>query len=298
MTKEQLKVETWKKLVDDVSHFKPLIAITSTEPLLYDGLIDLLDHCHHRGLRVEVTTNGFLLDQFADLFLKKRLDILSVSIDGPPDIHDKIRGIKGAFEKATEPMRHILERRTGKTPLVHVNYTICDLNFDRLVETLPYIECDQLTFSHLNFVTEEMAKVHNAQCRYRVTPAGLSEVSLEAIDLNVLWDQIQKVKTIDKAYPVTLAPELTRDELEGFYRRPMQFLRGHSSCKAIWSVGQILADGNITGSTRCFDTARLGNIQHQSLTALWNGPILRDFRKYLRRNGGAYPACSRCCGLL
>jgi MoaA/NifB/PqqE/SkfB family radical SAM enzyme len=298
MTKEQLKVETWKKLVDDVSHFKPLIAITSTEPLLYEGLIDLLDHCHHRGLRVEVTTNGFLLDQFADLFLEKRLDILSVSIDGPPDTHDKIRGVKGAFEKATEPIRYVLQRRRGKTPLVHVNYTICDLNFDTLVETMSCIECDKFTFSHLNFVTDEMARAHNAECRYRVTPAGLSQVDLEAIDLDVLWDQINHMKTASKPYPVAFAPELTRQELEVFYRRPTQFLRGHSSCRAIWSVGQVLADGNLTGSTRCFDTARLGNIQHQHFTALWNGPIFRNFRRYLRRNGGAYTACSRCCGLL
>jgi hypothetical protein len=194
-------------------------------------------------------------------------------------------------------MREIMERRHGKTPLVEVNCTICDLNFDRLVETLGYVKCDQLAFGHLNFVTEEMAKAHNARCRYKVTPAGLKDINLKAIDLTVLWNQIQQVKAAKTDRRITFAPELSREELEIFYRKPMLFLAGRTSCNAIWSMGQILADGNLTGSTRCFDSARLGNIQQQSFPALWNGPTFREFRKYLKEAGGSYPACARCCGI-
>lgn len=299
MTKEQMSLEVWKRLIDDVARFKPLIAVTSTEPLLYDGIVELVDYCHKRGLRVQVTTNGFLLDRFVEPFLRSRLDILSVSLDGPPEVHDMIRGVKGAFEKTERAIHQIMDRREEKVPLIHVNYTICDLNFDKLVDTLSCVKCDQFTFSHLNFVTEEMAKLHNAICKFPVTAAGLAEVSLEAIDLDVLWSQIQQAKNSNLAFPITFAPELkSREELHIFYRKPLQFLPGHSACNAIWSVGQILADGNLTGSTRCFDTARLGNIQDQPFTTLWNGPTFREFRKYLRRSGGAYPACSRCCGLL
>jgi len=298
MTRDELPVEAWKRLVDDVARFKPLIAITSTEPLLYEGLLELIDHCHSRGLRVQVTTNGLLLERFVEPFLERRLDSLWVSIDGPPEVHDRIRGVKGAFEKAVKPMREIMERRHGKTPLVEVNCTICDLNFDRLAEMLSHIECDRLAFGHLNFVTEEMAETHNAHCRHRVTSTGLRDVQLEAIDLDVLWSQIQQVKSTATHCPVTFVPELSRQEIEVFYRKPLQFLTGHTKCNAIYLAGQILADGNLTGSTRCFDTARLGNIQNQPFTLLWNGPTFREFRKYLKNNGGAYPACARCCGLL
>jgi len=298
MTRDELPVEAWKRLVDDVARFKPLIAITSTEPLLYDGLLELIDHCHSRGLRVQVTTNGLLLERFVEPFLEKRLDNLWVSIDGPPEVHDRIRGVKGAFEKAVKPMREIMERRKGKIPLVEVNYTICDLNFDRLAEALGHIQCDRLTFSHLNFVTEEMAEAHNARCRYRVTSAGLKDIDLYSIDLDVLWSQIREVKAAETGHKIAFAPQLSREELEVFYRKPMQFLKGRTSCRAIWSMGQILADGSLTGSTRCFDSARLGNIQQQSFPALWNGPTFREFRRYLKRADGSYSACARCCGLL
>jgi len=298
MTQDQLDLEVWKRLVDSVTHFKPLIAITSTEPLLYEQLLDLIDHCHSKGLRVQVTTNGFLLEKFVDPFLEKRLDVLAVSIDGPPKVHNRIRGVGGAFEKALGGVNQIMSQRKGTTPRVEINYTICDLNFDKLVETLGFVNCDRLAFSHLNFVTEEMADAHNTRCRYRVTPSGLSEIRLEAIDLDVLWDQIQEVKKAKTAFQVTFAPELSREELDTFYRRPLQFLRNHSECHAIWTIGQVLADGSLTGSTRCFDTARLGNVKDHPFGTLWNGPIFRDFRKYLQKSGGAYPACARCCGLL
>jgi len=160
------------------------------------------------------------------------------------------------------------------------------------------LKCDRLMFSHLNFVTEEMMKLHNARCKYSVTPSGLRGVRLEALDLDRLWSQIQGVKASQTAFPVKFSPELSRQELEVFYREPLQFLNGHMSCNAIWSAGQVLANGSLTGSTRCFDTARLGNIRDQAFTKLWNGPIMREFRKYLRQAGGAFPACSRCCGLL
>jgi len=298
MTRDQLDLEVWKRLVDDVAHFKPLIAVTSTEPLLYGQLLDLIDHCHSKGLRVQVTTNGFLLEKFVGSFLEKRLDVLAVSIDGPPEVHNRIRGVGGAFEKAVGAVNQIMSQRRGTTPRLEINYTICDLNFDKLIETLGLVNCDRLTFSHLNFVTEEMASAHNTRCRYAVTPSGLSEVRLEAIDLDVLWAQIQEVKKTKTAFQVTFVPELSRDELDTFYRTPLQFLRNHSECRAIWTIGQVLADGSLTGSTRCFDTARLGNIRDNPFSTLWNGSIFLDFRKYLRKSKGAYPACARCCGLL
>jgi len=298
MTNEQLEIKDWVRLIDDVARFKPLIAITSTEPLLYNDIVELIHHCHKMGLKVQVTTNGFLLERFVEPFLRNRLDILSVSIDGPADVHDRIRGVKGAFEKAMKAIDQIMNRREGEAPLVEINYTICDLNFDKLVETLSCVKCDRLMFSHLNFVTEEMMRLHNARCKYPVTPSGLRGVRLEAIDLDRLWSQTQQVKASQTAFPVKFSPELSRQELEVFYRKPLQFLNGHMRCNAIWSAGQILADGSLTGSTRCFDTARLGNIRDQAFTKLWNGPTMREFRKYLRQAGGAFPACSRCCGLL
>jgi len=83
ITNEQLETKDWVRLIDDVARFRPLIAITSAEPLLYNGIVELIHHCHRMGLKVQVTTNGFLLQSFVEPFLRNEPDILSVSIDAP-----------------------------------------------------------------------------------------------------------------------------------------------------------------------------------------------------------------------
>ena len=48
-----------------------------------------------------------------------------------------------------------MEKRQNGRPYVSINTVICDMNYDRLIDTVESVSCDQITFSHLNFVTEE-----------------------------------------------------------------------------------------------------------------------------------------------
>ena len=293
---DQLSLNDWRNVIDDVARFKPLIAITSTEPLLYPDLVPLIEHCHSRGLKVQVTTNGFLLPSFASAFLDCELDVLAVSIDGPPQLHDKIRGVEGSFDRASKNIRFLMDLRKNQKPFIYMNFTVCDLNFNRITDTLPHVTCDRFTVSHLNFVTQEMAEAHNEKCPFKVTACGLHQVSLDRIGIYDLWQQIQQVKASKTRFPVTFGPDLSFRELAMFYREPTRFLPRHTRCHAVWNVGQIMADGTVTGCTRCF--ARLGNVKDEAFTKLWNGPLFQQFRRSLLDAGRAFPACSRCCGLL
>ena len=42
----------------------------------------------------------------------------------------------------------------------------------------------------------------------------------------------------------------------------------------------------------------VGNVNDQPLDVLWNGPLLRRFRRTLLDAGGSLPACARCCGVI
>ena len=99
-----LKSEIYKKLpisLDDIN-------ITGGEPFLRDDLLEILDiifnRCHPD--KVVISTNGFL----TETILKRAKEILNkkyakkvtiaVSLDGIEDIHDKIRGLPGAYNRA------------------------------------------------------------------------------------------------------------------------------------------------------------------------------------------------------
>jgi radical SAM protein with 4Fe4S-binding SPASM domain len=94
----------------------------------------------------------------------------------------------------------------------------------------------------------------------------------------------------------SFTPELNKEEIDIFYNRPERFLKGHNKCLVPWKSAQILANGDLTISTRCFNM-KLGNINETSFKEAWNSKEMKRFRKALRKEG-AFPACSRCCGLL
>jgi len=297
MTPEMAPFDAWKALVDDVSVFKPIIAVTTAEPLLYPRLLELIDHVHSRGMEIWVTTNGFLLPEMAPKLIEHKLDRLQVSIDGPPEIHDKIRGVKGGFQKAIDGIDFIMKSRSGKAPYVSLNFTICDLNFDRLVETLDAVRSDEIVFSHLNFVTEEMADAQNAASPFKATSTSISRVQLESIDLDALDRQCAQLRRLNREGTVRISPDLDRRGLDLHYRKHMQPHRHMRTCNAMTQVGQILADGSVTVSTRCLSTVRLGNVTERRFTEIWRGKEFDDFRAYMRKVK-LMPACMRCCGAL
>lgn len=77
-----------------------LIRFTGGEPLLCEKLERYIEKCHQRGIRTSVITNGILLQKRLDRLVKSGLDQIVVSVDGStPAIHDKLRGVKGLWEK-------------------------------------------------------------------------------------------------------------------------------------------------------------------------------------------------------
>ena len=67
------------------------------EPFLYPDLLPLITYMKSKGFVVSVVTNGTKVAKLAKELVEVGLDVLLVSVDGPRDTHDNIRGYKGAF---------------------------------------------------------------------------------------------------------------------------------------------------------------------------------------------------------
>lgn len=85
--------------------------ITDGEPFVRKNLIDIFTLFKSKGMRCEyITTNGTVIKEdravaLADLTKSGFLKHISVSIDGPPEFHDVVRGQKGAFQKSADNIR-------------------------------------------------------------------------------------------------------------------------------------------------------------------------------------------------
>ncbi|HET6841494.1 MAG TPA: radical SAM protein [Candidatus Angelobacter sp.] len=99
-SREQLDHQLVCNAISDAAELGcKVVSFSGGEPLLYRGLSPVLRHAKSLGLRTAVTTNGYFLqtERLADL--DGCVDLLAVSVDGPPAVHNEVRGAKQAFER-------------------------------------------------------------------------------------------------------------------------------------------------------------------------------------------------------
>lgn len=77
-------------------------SISGGEPLLYPELPALLRHIRSLGMVATVTTNAMLLDDARAKVIHECADLVAISVDGPPELHNQIRAHPRAFECMTE----------------------------------------------------------------------------------------------------------------------------------------------------------------------------------------------------
>ena len=85
------------------------VKLTGGEPLLHPDFLDMLDVLMQKGLRLALETNGLLCTrELAAEISKLDEPFVSISLDGADaKTHDKIRGVRGAFRKATAAVRNL-----------------------------------------------------------------------------------------------------------------------------------------------------------------------------------------------
>lgn len=78
------------------------IAVSGGEPFMYRDLEGLLTFTHELGYQNTLASNGMLLRSERARQILEHVDLIALSVDGPPNLHDQIRGQKGAFIKMLE----------------------------------------------------------------------------------------------------------------------------------------------------------------------------------------------------
>jgi MoaA/NifB/PqqE/SkfB family radical SAM enzyme len=135
MASKELKIEEIDLLFQK---FQGLVwvSITGGEPFLRSDLGDIAclirDNCRIKMLNL--TTNGLdasLMENtiYDILEAKVPLTFINISLDGPPEVHEYIRGVKGAFSKAvkTIEMLHALSKEFNNLS-IGFEYTITPFN--------------------------------------------------------------------------------------------------------------------------------------------------------------------------
>lgn len=120
--------EWWKNQIPELGTKKALITIDSIcklgisffdfsggEPLLRKDLFTLAKRVRSYGCLVSMNTNGTLINEKNVRQISEVFDTVVVSLDGPKNVHDILRGIPGTYDKAISAIKLMKENglRTG-----------------------------------------------------------------------------------------------------------------------------------------------------------------------------------------
>ncbi len=294
-----MPLDLFKKIVDQNVALFPnaKLGLGYTEPLVYKYLYEGLKYAAEKKVFTSVTTNALNLRKMADKLIDAELKELYVSLDGPADVHNEIRGYKLSFEKAVEGIDYLLTQK--KAPKISVYCVITQWNYTRLKEFLDYFKnsgLHEVGFMHTNYTPDSVAINHNALYGqlYPATASNMQDIDIDAYDLPAILSEIKSIK--QQAYPfkVSFSPNINElQQLELFYKHPEKFYG--KRCHDIFRTIMIKSNGDvIPAHGRCYNLT-IGNIYQNSLKQIWNSAIVSKFRKDVVSAGGFLPACSRCC---
>jgi Fe-coproporphyrin III synthase len=289
----------FERIVDQAATHWPAVKVgfAFTEPLIYPHLFDAVALAHARGLHTAVTTNGLQLDTKGERLADAGVDEIFVSLDGPADAHDRIRGHAGAFARAFKGLQALTRRPDG--PRCSVFCVITEWNAGRLVEMAEAfhgVGLRKLGFMHALFTPQSLADAHNTVFGdvYPATASNLGEHDAARMDFDALAGEIARLRSGDFGFPIVFSPDLhSAADLRTFYLDPATPMG--RACHDVNRTLMIKSDGStVPAHGRCYNL-NAGNVYERTLPEIWHGAALTRLRHDLDAAGGLLPACSRCC---
>lgn len=142
---DELSAEEFGAIIDEFARLYPTkVVLTGGEPLLYsDDFFKLAARAKNNNLRVQLFTNGTLINREIIGKLDEYVDEIQFSLDGATaEVNDEIRG-KGVFNRVLENLRLLMDTKIKlKLSMVIMPRNVEDLkkNIETLAQSLENVE--------------------------------------------------------------------------------------------------------------------------------------------------------------
>jgi radical SAM protein with 4Fe4S-binding SPASM domain len=312
--KRQLSLDDYVRLLDELEPERPIISLFGGEPFLYPDILPLIRDIKRRGLTCTVITNGGRLEPLARELVESGIDSIAVSIDGPPDVHNRIRGRADSFEKAAAGIRAVARWREeiGRTlPMQIAILPVTELNLEAIapaIEALRSLPLDTINVGLRWFIPKNVGAEYERVMReelgveatswtgFEFDGAGFAVSREEQLSALVkLLKGLKRRRFFDSAQGkpwTSFVPDVPAEKVpEYFADFPKTF--GHAMCPVAWYFAQVEPDGEVTFCGD-FPDYFIGNVRKQTFRDIWTGEKAQRFRAKLAKE--PLPICARCCG--
>lgn len=292
-----------KKVIDEIaSAGMKEIAFLGGEPFLRKDLCDLIAYCKVRELSTFTVSNGYLIEEdLADRIVNAGLDLLAISIDGPnSEIHDRIRGVKGAFDRAVGAIKLIRKRQKDlhtHRPLIGIACTVSSNNFLNLpdmIDLAKSLDVGTVRFQYISVIDKSTVDQTDKMMGEKVV--GVHNFAGIPPDYLVPKEQLVKLEDVIAEIRRRAGAQVECGIEPVFFNQDKSFIEKGIfpvwDCNVPWTQAFVTPTGDLIPCPM-FPDYKLGNIRDRSVEQIWNGRRARDIRKRLSK--GLPPICQKCC---
>lgn len=279
------------------------VSLTGGEVFARKDVLDVLALFRRKGYRCGyLTTNGTMIDEgradaLAEMARTGFLRHVTVSIDGPRELHDRARGVTGTFDRAAMGLARLQHaaRAMGSALKVSVNTTVTGETLpalDRMVEVAEELGVDAIGVNHLMYATrDEVEKTARLACDGDVSAVSTFVTSDAGVDPGVVRQKLLALerRCRERSIRFDVRPKVRPQVMDAYYT-PGAPLGGR--CIYPFLHARVGFSGKVFFCP--FIRVEIGDLTESTLEEVWNAPRYVDLRRRLLERG-LFPVCRRCC---
>ena len=253
------------------------IFLTGGEPILRKDLPLFIRKGNMYNLGMSTSSNGInLTNSLIKELYESGLRRIQISVHGPQEIHEKItKSKKGTY--------NIVKKRIVKLVNYNIKVEIASVGLNENITSLPILLEDLAPLGINTFrVLRFMPLYHLELIRNRPKKQLIHKIFPKL-------HKIARKNNIDIFF--NACPGVITKKIKDQYHHISPFIH---FCKAGKTQMDILPDGSVfpCASFRYHPEFLIGNVTKQSITELWNNPIIKKFKKITPDD--YIGACGRC----
>jgi MoaA/NifB/PqqE/SkfB family radical SAM enzyme len=299
--REELSVAALRKAFPDKKGLQ--VSLTGGEVFVRKDVEEVLELFRQKGYACGyLTTNGTAITEaraaaLADLALAGFVKHVSVSIDGPGDLHDSARGVKGTFERTAAGLRRLqaAARAKGAPLKVSINTTVTRESLDaldRMADVAGELGVDALGVNHLMFATpdevDQTMKILGETDRRLIATFVTTDPGIAPAAVAAKMAALEAACR-DRRIRFDYRPKVHQPLIEAYYT-PGTPLRGR--CLYPFLNARVGYSGKAYFCP--FIRVEVGDLSTSTLEEVWNGPRYVALRRRLLERE-LFPICRRCC---
>jgi MoaA/NifB/PqqE/SkfB family radical SAM enzyme len=298
---DELTLEDWKKCIDKIaSKNLEVVEIFGGDSLLRkDVTIPLIEYIikKNKKITVDIPTNSNLIDkETADALVRIGVGRIYISLDGPIEVHNNIRGRPGTFDRVQKAIQYLVEAKKAQgkeKPYLMINCTISSSNVHNFEQIIPIVKKLGVDAIDLEYVGEfKDENIQNSDIQgFKPTPFYVNPDSSNLLSLEqaiYLKKKMKSVRELAKSLEIPLSAFnidiLTIDNL----------IKGTiPNKKCYFSRYTITVDpfGNVMGCFH-FNNYIFGNIMKEPFSSIWKNKKHKIFLK--SQKNSEIKMCENC----